>query len=98
MSGLESIIATGSDVLAGPIDYAIGADQASYVTSRESQTFFANQNLVNPQSVRTLKFQIGGNVLEVVDALKLLGLTIRSDLKWRSSIKNMIVKAGRVSI
>ena len=61
MSGLESIIATGSDVLAGPLDFQIGNDQASYITSREQQTFFANQNLVNPQSVRTLKFQIGGN-------------------------------------
>ena len=45
MSGLESIIATGSDVLAGPLDFQIGNDQASYITSREQQTFFANQNL-----------------------------------------------------
>ena len=61
MSGLESIIATGNDVLAGPLDFQIGNDQASYIVSREQQTFFANQNIVNPQSVRTLKFQIGGN-------------------------------------
>ena len=39
MSGLESIIATGSDVLAGPLDFQIGNDQASYITSREQQTF-----------------------------------------------------------
>ena len=62
MSGLESIIATGEDRLAGPIDYQIGQDQASYIVSRESQTFFANQNVVTPTSVRTLKFQIGGMV------------------------------------
>ena len=61
MSGLESIIATGSDVLAGPLDFQIGNDQASYIVSRESQTFFANQNVVTPTSVRTLKFQLGGN-------------------------------------
>ena len=61
MSGLESIIATGSDVLAGPLDFQIGNDQASYIASRESQTFFANQNVVTPTSVRTLKFQLGGN-------------------------------------
>ena len=61
MSGLESIIATGSDVLAGPLDFQLGQDQASYIVSREQQTFFSSQNLVNPTSVRTLKFQIGGN-------------------------------------
>ena len=61
MSGLESIIATGSDVLAGPLDFQLGQDQASYIVSREQQTFFSSQNLVNPTSVRTLKFQLGGN-------------------------------------
>ena len=61
MSGLESIIATGSDILAGPVDFAIGQDQASYIVSRENQTFFSSQNLVNPTSVKTLKFQLGSN-------------------------------------
>ena len=41
------------------------------------------------------EFQIGGNVLEVVEEFKLLGLTIRSDLKWHSNTKNMIVKANK---
>ena len=31
--------------------------------------------------------------LEVVDEIKLLGMTIRSDLKWTSNTKNMVVKA-----
>ena len=61
MSGLESIIATGSDVLAGPLDFQIGQDQASYIVSRSSDSFFSSQNIVNPVSVKTLKFQLGGN-------------------------------------
>ena len=61
MSGLESIIATGSDVLAGPLDFQVGQDQASYIVNREQQSFFSSQNIVNPTSVRTLKFQIGSN-------------------------------------
>ena len=61
MSGLESIIATGSDILATPLDFQLGNDQASYIVSREQQTFFSSQNLVNPTSVKTLKYQIGGN-------------------------------------
>ena len=61
MSGLESIIATGNDVLAGPLDFQIGQDQASYIVAREQQSFFSSQNLVNPNSVKTLKYQLGGN-------------------------------------
>ena len=48
MSGLESIIATGSDVLAGPLDFQIGNDQASYIVSRESQTFFLESKSCEP--------------------------------------------------
>ena len=61
MSGLESIIATGEDVLAGPLDFDIGSDQASYIVSREQQTFYSSQNILNPTSVKTLKYSLGGN-------------------------------------
>ena len=61
MSGLESIIATGNDVLAGPLNFEIGQDQASYIVNRENQSFWSSQNIVNPTSVKTLKFQLGSN-------------------------------------
>ena len=39
----------------------------------------------------SMKFE--NDELEVVDEIKLLGMTIRSDLKWTSNTKNMVVKA-----
>ena len=32
-------------------------------------------------------------ILEVVDEMKLLGVMIRSDMKWHSNTKNLIVKS-----
>ena len=68
MPGLSTIISTGSDVLAAPLDYQLG-DQANYITRRENQTFFSAQNLAKPTSVRTLKFQIGGNAFHDLSTL-----------------------------
>ena len=50
MSGLESIIATGNDVLAGPLDFQIGQDQASYIVGREQQKKISSQNIGKPIS------------------------------------------------
>ena len=33
--------------------------------------------------------------LEVVEEIKLLGLTIRSDMKWESNTKNMVKKGNK---
>ena len=70
MSGLSTILSTGSDVLAAPIQYNLG-DQASYIVRRENQTFYSAQNLAKPTSVRTLKFQIGGNAFHDLSTLML---------------------------
>ena len=68
MSGLSTILSTGSDVLAAPLEYSLG-DQASYIQRRENQTFYSAQNLARPDSVRTLKFQIGGNAFHDLSTL-----------------------------
>ena len=39
--------------------------------------------------------QFKNNDLEFVNEIKLLGLTIRSDIKWTSNTQNMIVKANK---
>ena len=39
--------------------------------------------------------QFENNDLEFVNEIKLLGLTIRSDMKWTSNTQNMIVKANK---
>ena len=36
-----------------------------------------------------------GKNLEVVNEIKLLGLTLRSDMKWTSNTQNMIIKANK---
>ena len=38
---------------------------------------------------------IDNHVLDVVDEIKLLGITIRSDMKWVANTNNMIRKAGK---
>ena len=38
------------------------------------------------------QFEIGGNEIELVEEMRLLGLIIRSDLKWSSNTENMVVK------
>ena len=40
-----------------------------------------------------IKFE--NNELELVNEIKLLGLTIKSDMKWTSNTHNMIVKANK---
>ena len=59
---MESIIAQNEDVLVQPLDFSLGsAPAASYIVSREQQTFFSSQNLVSPSSIKIAKFQVGGN-------------------------------------
>ena len=38
---------------------------------------------------------LNGNQIEVVDEIRLLGLIIRSDMKWSSNTKNMLAKANK---
>ena len=41
------------------------------------------------------KFSMEGNNLEVVEETKLLGLIVRSDMKWNSNTDNMVKKASK---
>ena len=43
----------------------------------------------------TPELKLGSNEIEVVEEIKLLGLTIRSDLKWTNNTKNMISRANK---
>jgi hypothetical protein len=56
---MEAIIAQNdAQQLVQPLDFSLG-DAASYIVSRDQQTFFSSQNLVSPSSVRIAKFQLG---------------------------------------
>ena len=55
---MESVIASGSDFLVGPLSYEVLQDQASYVTARRFTQTFANTPEVGPNSVKSLKFNI----------------------------------------
>ena len=41
------------------------------------------------------EFSLDGNDLEVVDEVRLLGLILRSDMKWTSNTKNLVSKANK---
>ena len=41
------------------------------------------------------EINIKNNTLEVVNEIKLLGLTIQSDMKWTSNTRNMVIKANK---
>ena len=41
------------------------------------------------------EISLDGNKLETVDEMKLLGLSIRSDMKWNSNTSNMVKKASK---
>ena len=41
------------------------------------------------------EISLGGQEIEVVNEIRLLGLTIRSDMRWCSNTKNMIIKANK---
>ena len=41
------------------------------------------------------EINIKNNTLEVVNEIKLLGITIQSDMKWISNTKNMVMKANK---
>ena len=43
----------------------------------------------------TPEIKLGNTEIEVVEEIKLLGLTIRSDLKWTTNTQNMILKANK---
>ena len=39
------------------------------------------------------EFALEGNEIELVEEMKLLGVVVRSDLKWTSNTENMVKKA-----
>ena len=41
------------------------------------------------------QFDLDGNELEVVDEVRLLGLIIRSDMKWQANTDNMVTRANK---
>ena len=55
---MESIIASGSDFLCGPLSYDVLNDQASYVTGRRHCQIFASVPEAGPSSVKSVKFNI----------------------------------------
>ena len=60
---------------------------------------FKKTKLITFNPCRTIDFMpeisIDGNELEVVDEIRLLGIILRSDMKWISNTKNMIQKANK---
>ena len=42
-----------------------------------------------------LNVELGSQILEEVNAVKILGIFVQSDLKWNSHVSNMLVKANR---
>ena len=55
---MESIVASGSDFLVGPLSYDVLNDQASYVTGRRNSQIFASVPEAGPNSVKSVKFNI----------------------------------------
>ena len=39
------------------------------------------------------EFELGGHQLEVVDVMRLLGVTVQSDLRWRSNTDDITKRA-----
>ena len=72
---------------------------------RTEQHAVKNEMLINYKKTKVMLFnpctsidfmpslELGGHELEVVEEMRLLGLTIRSDLKWNSNTDNMVLKA-----
>ena len=44
------------------------------------------------------ELSVENNDLEVVDEMRLLGLIIRSDMKWLSNTENMVMKANQKTL
>ncbi len=55
---MESIVASGSDFLVGPLSFDVLNDQASYVTNRRNCQIFANVSECGPLSVKSVKFNV----------------------------------------
>ena len=55
---MESIVASGSDFLVGPLSYEVMQDQASYVTTRRNSQIFASVPEAGPTSVKSVKWNI----------------------------------------
>ena len=70
-----------------------------YADSNLMQINYKKTNLMvfNPCTSKDFlpKFVIDNHILEVVEETRLLGLTVRSDLKWSSNTKNIVNSAYR---
>ncbi len=55
---MESIVASGSDFLVGPLSFDVLQDQASYVTGRRNSQIFASVPECGPASVKSVKFNV----------------------------------------
>jgi hypothetical protein len=99
---MEAIIAQNdAQQLVQPLDFSLG-DAASYIVSRDQQTFFSSQNLVSPSSVRIAKFQLGSaNFLDLSTAFFAFDLTNNGasaltplTAEAHCLFKRLIVRAG----
>ena len=43
----------------------------------------------------TVPLEANGNAFEIVKSVKILGVTVRNDLKWNDNVDNITAKASR---
>ena len=70
-----------------------------YATENEMKINYNKTKLIKFNPCTSIDFMpeiiVDGNELELVDEIKILGLNLRSDLKWTSNTQNMISKANK---
>ena len=67
-----------------------------YAKDNEMQINYKKTKLIMFNPAKSLdfmpEFTLGGNEMELVEEMKLLGLIFRSDLKWSSNTESMVLK------
>ena len=70
-----------------------------YASKNDMKINYTKTKVIKFNPCTSLDFMPGmsfeGKDLDVVNEIKLLGLTIRSDMKWTSNTHNMIIKASK---
>ena len=69
----------------------LGKEMGYEISTSQMQHGAADKKSIKIQASYTLE----GTVLENVESIKYLGVTITSDLKWNSHIRNVCSKANR---
>ena len=66
-----------------------------YMRIKTTRVFVFMMQLTKKHNKIDASYTLEGTVLENVESIKYLGVTITSDLKWNSHIRNMCSKANR---